>query len=219
MNRLQSDNHLNRRTVRIRDDAAALVIANLLGVDFGHDERNIGLHAEATRVVDNNRARCHGHGSEFRAHASARRKQADVDTVKRVLFENVDAISFVSEREKLPRRPLGRQETQLSDWELAFLEHFTHLLADGAGRADHRDVISFFFHDLSRPIFNFRFWILDSQKNPPAVISLILEPLSYSFSRQSTHFFTTHPPATRLLDVGRSIAFVENLFHSLFNAV
>ena len=43
--RSQRNDHLNRRTVRVGNNVFLFIIRNRFGVDFGHDQRNVGIHA------------------------------------------------------------------------------------------------------------------------------------------------------------------------------
>ena len=61
--RLQRDQHDDRRAVRIRDDA--FVPFHVFRIDFRNDQRHIRLHAERTRIVDDDRSRLHGMGRKI----------------------------------------------------------------------------------------------------------------------------------------------------------
>src|SRR4029079_13347524 len=52
VDRLQHDQHLDGRAIRVRDDAARLVLGDRMRVHFGHDERDVVLIAKLGSVVD-----------------------------------------------------------------------------------------------------------------------------------------------------------------------
>ena len=52
--RLEGHDHLDRRAVRVGDDP--LVLGDVVRVDLGHDQRDVGVHPEGARVVDDDRA-------------------------------------------------------------------------------------------------------------------------------------------------------------------
>ena len=51
---LQGHHHLDRRAVGVGDDP--LVPRDVLRVDLGDDQRDVGVHPEGTRVVDDDRS-------------------------------------------------------------------------------------------------------------------------------------------------------------------
>ena len=52
--RLERDDHLDRRAVGVGDDPP--VLRDVVRVDLGDDQRNVGVHPEGARVVDDDRA-------------------------------------------------------------------------------------------------------------------------------------------------------------------
>src|SRR5690606_21539705 len=50
--RLERDDQLRGRTVRVRDDVAVPVLVDRVGVHLGHDQRHVGVHAVERRIVD-----------------------------------------------------------------------------------------------------------------------------------------------------------------------
>ena len=55
---LQCDDHLRRRTVWTGDDPASCgqLSQRVLRIDFGNDQRNLGVHAEIARFIDDQAA-------------------------------------------------------------------------------------------------------------------------------------------------------------------
>ena len=70
---LQRHDHLDRRAVRVGDDAALAVMRDRLRIDLGHDQRHVRLHPEAGGVVDDNRTGLGRTRREDRRHLAAGR--------------------------------------------------------------------------------------------------------------------------------------------------
>ena len=51
---LQSYDHLDSGAVGVGDDAPRC-LPGIAGIDLGHDQRHVGVHAESTRIVDHDR--------------------------------------------------------------------------------------------------------------------------------------------------------------------
>ena len=72
--------HRQRRAVGVADDALGSV-ADLGGIDLGHDQRHVGVHPEGTGVIDHDRPARH------RDRGPVRR-----DLVRHVEHRHVDAV-------------------------------------------------------------------------------------------------------------------------------
>src|SRR5207302_8080844 len=112
-----------------------------LGIDLGHDQRNVGLHAEAGGVVDDDRPGLCRTRREDRRNLAARRLQHDVDApevegVERLDLEDV----VVAERDLLADRSGRGERDDIFDREIALSEGGQKFATDIAGRADHRYV-------------------------------------------------------------------------------
>src|SRR5262249_17941358 len=79
VNRLKRHDHLNGRTIGIGNDAAIFVLGNLLRVDFGHHQRDVGLHAKKSRIIHDYRAGIHRNRSELDTYTSPSREKPDID--------------------------------------------------------------------------------------------------------------------------------------------
>ena len=86
-------------------------------------------------------------GANSGAHAAAGRKQTDVDSLERILIQELQREPACLERQELTRGSFRSQKPQLTDGKLALFQNFAHLLADRAGSADDGDVVLFFLHD------------------------------------------------------------------------
>ena len=82
MQGLKRDQHLNGGTIRVRDDVALGVARNRFGVDFGHDQRNIGIHTEMRGVVDHDAARLARARGKFFGNFGTGGRQADIHALK-----------------------------------------------------------------------------------------------------------------------------------------
>jgi len=68
-------------------------------------------------------------------------KKADFDPRERMLSEHLHGMGFPPEFEFLAQRSFRRQKRQRLHREFSFLQNGKHLVADGAGRADHGHMI------------------------------------------------------------------------------
>ena len=137
--RLQRDDHLDRRAVRVGDDAALRVLRDRLRIDLRHDQRHIRLHAEARGVVDDHGAGLCRARRKHRRHLGARRRKDDVDAAE---IESVEALDLedvvLAERDLRADRARRGQCDDIVGGKFALGERGQHLASDIAGRADHR---------------------------------------------------------------------------------
>src|SRR5260370_33713347 len=78
MDGLQRDHELNRGAIRVRDDAAILVLSNGVRIDLGYDQRNVVFVTKFRGVIDDHTP---GSGRLRRidaGHFGAGREQPDV---------------------------------------------------------------------------------------------------------------------------------------------
>ncbi len=95
VDRLEGDNHHDGRAVRVSDDA--LVELDVFRVHFRHDERNVRVHAEETRVVDDDCAGINSDRSEFLGNACACRREHEVNVLEGVLASQFNLELFALE--------------------------------------------------------------------------------------------------------------------------
>ena len=141
--RLQPHDHDDGRAVRVRDDA--LVRLDRLGIDLGHDERHLRVHAEGTRVVDDDRPCLDGMGSKLLACRTAR-KERDVNSLKGVRRRLLHRVLLAHKRDFLPCGAAGCEQPQLRERELALLDECQEFLSDRTRCAEYCDTI--FLHIL-----------------------------------------------------------------------
>jgi len=136
---------LDGRAIWIGNDAAVFIVSDLLRVDFGYHQRDVGLHTETGRVIDDHRTCIYCYRSELGAHATACGEEPDIDLFERIICENVDPDLFPLKSKKLSGRSLGGQEPQFAHRKLAFLQRLPHLLAHGAGGTHDCNIVVLFF--------------------------------------------------------------------------
>ena len=79
-NRLERQHELNRRTIRVGNDARLGL--DFASIDLGHDERPLWGAPKRRRVVDHQRTRRHNPIGQFEAHRLARTTENDIDAAK-----------------------------------------------------------------------------------------------------------------------------------------
>ena len=135
--RVEHHNHHDGRAVRVRNDALAaifsLVELDVFGVHFGHDQRDLRVHAEETRVVHHHGAVLDGDGGEFLGNRGTGGAEHQVNTLEGILVQNFALEGFALELEFLARAALGGEELEALQREVAFLEDGEDFLAHGAG--------------------------------------------------------------------------------------
>ena len=136
--RQRGDEH-HRRAVGTRRDPARQV-REVLGVHLGDHERDVGLHAERGRVVDDACAAAAATG----AHSSASGSSTSTMTRSRPSKQPSRSTSHVTSPPANGRRaalgPRGRVGPEGADGEGPLLEDAEHLLADEAGGSDDADI-------------------------------------------------------------------------------
>ena len=80
MNRFQCNQHLNRRTIRVRDNVTYTIVGNGLRIHLGHDQRNIRLITKMRSVIDDDTTCSTGTRSVIGRNTTAGREQADIHT-------------------------------------------------------------------------------------------------------------------------------------------
>ena len=138
LERIESDRQRDRAAVGVGDDA--LVLTDVLGVDLGHHERDVLLHAPGGAVVDHERARLGGGRAIHQRDVTACGEERHVDAFECRLVDLLD----VEGRAVVGNgQALGALRSQGDDalaWKVALREHAKHLGADHSGRADDSNV-------------------------------------------------------------------------------
>ena len=136
--RLQRDDHLDRRAVRVGNDAALGGFEDRLRVYFRHDQRHVRLHPETGGVVDHYGAGLGRARREHRRHLGAGRGQNDIDTAEIIGVEALDLEDIVlAEGNLLADRARRGQCHDIVGGKIALGEGGQDLASDIAGRADH----------------------------------------------------------------------------------
>ena len=78
LDRLERNQHLHGRTIRIGNDAAILVLRNGVRIHLRHDQRDIAVIAEVRSIVDYHATGCSGQRRVLFRHAATCRKQTDL---------------------------------------------------------------------------------------------------------------------------------------------
>ena len=139
MERLQCHDHLDRRAVRVGDDAAFRVLRNGLRIDLRHHQRHVRLHPEPRGVVDHHGARlCRTRRKRLR-YLGPRRRKNDIDAAKIVGIEALNLEDVILAKRNLAAdRARRRQSHHVVGGKLALGERRQDFASDIAGRADDR---------------------------------------------------------------------------------
>ena len=139
LDRLQRHDHLDRRAVGVGDNAARSVL-RIAGIDLGHHQGHIGIHAEGARIVDHNGsmpgdrlcklARCPGTG----------RRQGEIHPLEIVVvLQQLDGNIFSAEFVRPSRTAFRTEQQQGVDPQVAFLQNFQKFLAHSPAGAHNRN--------------------------------------------------------------------------------
>ena len=123
--------------VGVGDDA--VVPRDILGVDLGDDERDLGVHTEGVGVVHHRGARLDGRGQKLLGDGVVRRAEHDVAARKRLGRGLLDHDVLAPEGKRLARRARARQKAQLTYRKILLLEALEHLRAHRTRGAEYRN--------------------------------------------------------------------------------
>ena len=149
MQRLERDDQLRGRAVRIGDDIALHIAGDRLRVHLWHDQRHIGVHAIERRIVDHRAARS-GKARRvdlcpFRSDGEQRHiPTGGIEIVDVLDLEHLAAVTQLDFGALTARRRNGRD---LVDRELPLGKDVEHLAPDIARRAHDHDPVT---HDKLR---------------------------------------------------------------------
>src|SRR5262249_10515730 len=135
MQRIESHERDGSGAVRVGDDT--LMPFYIARVDFRNDQGNFFVHPEGAGIVDDNATRLRCNRREFLRNASAGAEKSDINPLEGVLFELLNSDFFAAEFQLFSDRTGRGEQRQRPDREIAFLQGFQHLNADGASSADH----------------------------------------------------------------------------------
>ena len=140
MQRLQRDDELRRRAVRIGDDVLAAEALGGFGVDLRHDQRHVGVHPPSRGIVDDETASRAYARRPFLRYGPARRHQTDVGRGKVVVIQRLALQRSVAERDFPADRLGGGERDDFRYRKPALRENGEHFTADIAGGADDGDL-------------------------------------------------------------------------------
>ena len=145
VNRIEHDNHHNRGTVRVGDDAFGTV-ERILGVDLRHHERHLGIHAPLRTVVNHHGAIFCDRLSKLGRCAATRRDEGDVHILEVVVvLQLLHRVSLATERILTAGTALRAEEQKVIDWELSLSKDTQELLpyrtACAYNSNSHNDII------------------------------------------------------------------------------
>ncbi|OQA05413.1 MAG: hypothetical protein BWY66_02513 [bacterium ADurb.Bin374] len=134
VNRRDRDDHLDGGTVGVRYNTARYIIQGVR-IHLGHDQRNIGVHAERVAVVDHDRTGRGRPGAPCPADLGAGREKDGVEAGKVCPVERLDLDLAAGERKLDAFAAFRCEQPQAARDELALLQHLQDGVADGAGGA------------------------------------------------------------------------------------
>jgi hypothetical protein len=137
VDRLQRDDHLHGRAIRVGDDPAVAV--ERVRVDLGDDERHVVGHAPLRRVVHDDGARLDEARGPLAGGRAAGAEDREVESLDRLVVQGLHDQAAV---ELAPGRALGRERDDLADREGAFAQEAQHDAADLSGGADDGDAVA-----------------------------------------------------------------------------
>ena len=140
--RLQRDDELRGRAVRIGDDVLLGEAGDRIGIHFRHDQRHVRIHAPGRGIVDHDRAGGADLRRPFLRHRAARRHQADVDVGEIVVLERFDLQGAVAIGDFDAHAAARGQRHDLVGRKFALGQNVEHLAPDIAGGADHCDLVT-----------------------------------------------------------------------------
>ena len=110
MKRLQRDDKLGCRTIRIGDDVAATILAqhpiHRIGIHLRHDQRHVFIHAKGRGIVDDDTASLAGARRHVSGCAATGREQRDIGLAEIEFVERGDRQHLIlTERDLAPGRP------------------------------------------------------------------------------------------------------------------
>ena len=116
---------------------------DVIGIDLGHDQRHLGIHAEGVAVVDHNGAALDGLGQQFLGDIVAGSAEYDVAALKGLGASLLNHNLLAAELDGLARRACARQQLELTDRKLLLVEALEHLGAHGSRRAQNSNRVLF----------------------------------------------------------------------------
>ena len=137
--RFQRHHHLDGRAVGVGDDVLPGIAGDGLRIDLRHHQRNVRVHPEVGRIVDDDRAGGRGAGREVRRDFRAGAGQHDVGSLEVEPVETGNAQHVVLAKRHLDADgALGRERGHVVRTHPALGKDLQHFVPDGARGADDR---------------------------------------------------------------------------------
>ncbi len=137
---LQWQHRRHRGAVGVGDDAPRRPGVQLVGVDLGDDEGDVGVHAEGGGVVDDQRPGGDGAGRVLLGPVTSGAEQRDVDPIEDVLVGQVPNRDVaVPPADRAAGRTGGRQQDQVIQREVPAVQQPPQVLTDCAGGTGDRN--------------------------------------------------------------------------------
>ena len=133
--RLEDGHGGHGRAVGVCNDALGTVV-DVVGVDLGNDQRDLGILAPRRGVVDDDRAGSRELGSILTRGRSSRREDRNIDPREVSSCDVFDDDLFALPRQGRSSRTSGRKETNRFNWEIALFQDRAHHATNLAGRTD-----------------------------------------------------------------------------------
>ncbi len=109
------------------------------GIDFGNDQRHLGIHPPVTAFVDDHAVALHGPGTEFLGDRIGRAADGEIDVVERFRSQQFDLVLFTFERNRRARGSLRGQKCDFRVREIPFFQHLANQVSHSAGGTDNGD--------------------------------------------------------------------------------
>ena len=144
MQGLQRHDHLRSRAVRVRDDVLLRIAVDRFGVHFGHDQRNVRVHAIERAVVDDDAASRSRLGRVDLGRFGTGGKQRDVPSgeVEMLDILHLEHFARVAIFNRGAGRARGCQNRNLVRREFPLGKNVQHFAAHISGGSDDDDTIT-----------------------------------------------------------------------------
>lgn len=129
------------RAVGVGDKA--VMPLDVVGIDLGHDQRHLGIHAEGMAVVDHDGAALDGLGQQLLRNIVAGSAKHNVTALKGLGASLFDHDLLAAELDGFTRGACTCQQLELANRELLLVEALEHLGAHGSRRAQNSNRVLF----------------------------------------------------------------------------
>ena len=127
--------------IRIGEDT--LVILDIGPVDFGNDERHVGVHAKGGGIIHNDSPVTDGLRRKIAGYRTARAEDRNIDILKRIHIKWLDRVRFPPEGERLAGGTRRGQEAKAGHRKVTAFHDTKHFGSDSSRRTNDCDSIGF----------------------------------------------------------------------------